>query len=274
MLDSKRKNQVIISAIRYKDNESVKALVDHGADISSNNFYIVGCAEKYNNFDAIKWIIPEGAMSDRDFRSDMLKTLCNYFEYNYMSLADWNICIDRTIKNVDKENFTKIPIRLIRLELECGSIRLFDLLISAGYMPDVSGWSDVYSNLKPDVAEIYYKACKDVINGKLKIAFNASHFLELYESLYKQLGKSDDDAASFITIEYLDQAGYDSIRELFRRAVMKNDIALLNKLAKADLRFVDIDVLIGAINCIDWKKPSKEVNKLVLKMLNKYLKNQ
>ena len=268
--------KIIFNAIKHSNHSAVKALVDHGADLTFS----------FKGMQPLAYALQELEYNDAGIQTLLLLAtpVCYDGMYNYLiDAASRGLPRDTYAELINKIYDSSDKLRymysgsIYRNELSVGLSALYDRFIEiTGTMPpldyydarSLSGNTYAYNKL--------YDTIRDVANGKIKY-YSAYKYSQVAFIVCKALNKPCNFIYSFITPEFVVDAcnnttrGKDDIQHIISDAIQLKLVGTLNVIAKSKVNSLDSSVIVR--NVLEYGKNDRSVTVAALKVASNCIKS-
>lgn len=268
--------KIIFNAIKHSNHSAVKALVDHGADLTFS----------FKGMQPLAYALQELEYNDAGIQTLLLLATpaCYDGMYNYL--------IDAASRGLPRDTYTELINKIYdssdklrylysgsiyRNELSVGLSALYDRFIEiTGTMPpldyydarSLSGSTYAYNKL--------YDTIRDVANGKIKY-YSAYKYSQVAFTVCKALNKPCNFIYSFVTPEFVVDTcnnvkrGADDIQQIISDAIKLKLVGTLNTIAKSKVSNLDSNNIVR--NVIEYGKDDRSVIVAALKIASNCIKS-
>lgn len=268
--------KIIFNAIKYSNHSAVKALVEHGADLTFS----------FKKMQPLAYALQELEYDDAGIQTLLLLATPACYGGMYNDLLDafrrglprdtYTELINKVYDSSDRLRYVYAG-SIYRNELSAGISALYDRFIEVtGTMPpldyydarSLSGNTYAYNKL--------YDTIRDVANGKIKY-YSAYKYSQVALVVCKTLNKPCNFIYSFVTPEFVVDAcnnttrGKDDIQHIISDAIKLKLVGTLNVIAKSKVNSLDSSVIVR--NVLEYGKDDRSVTVAALKIASNCIKS-
>lgn len=265
--DELNKKPALFNAIQRHNTGAIKALTDHGADITfiyNKRRPITYAYEKCDILDdTLLMLASPEVMTD-----DIVSTLSNHRLEGRIAPELYNQLVDKLI---DKSSVRWLRPTTVEQTVRSNVFTLLDKCIELGEWPKFRSWGFEY--IRDEAIDGLYERLKQACNGSCNIS-DVYAFFEIANRICRKAKKPSDFIYGFITDDWIKNAKDDNdVRTVVSNAAHSNNTSILSKVAKSKRSDMDVDDLISIVVNPNFNY-SKQTVSTLCRIIGNCMKNQ